>query len=140
MDQSSRITSVEDVPDDTTFLFTVSETETGERKEVILVRAEDGAIHGWLNYCQHMTHIHLDKGSGAPMRDGEIICQNHGAWFESDSGLCTFGPCEGAFLNDLEVAVEDGAVYLNDSDYEFVDVGPMDDDDFDLSSTSNIEF
>ena len=141
MDDEDRITTVEEVPEDTTFLFTVRETDTGEEKEAILVRnGGDDTIHGWLNYCQHMTHIHLDKGDGAPMRDGEIICQNHGAWFEPDSGLCTFGPCEGAFLNDVEVAVEDGAVYLTDSDYEFVAVGPAEDEDLDLSSTSNVEF
>jgi nitrite reductase/ring-hydroxylating ferredoxin subunit len=141
MDDGNRITGVEDVPHDTTFLFTVRETDTGEQKEALLVRTGgDDAIHGWLNYCQHFTHIHLDKGDGAVMRDGEIICQNHGAWFESDSGLCTFGPCEGAYLNDIEVAVADGDVYLTDDDYAFVGVGPAEGEELDLSSESNLEF
>ena len=141
MNKSERIAPVEEVPEDSTFLFTVREVRSSEEKEAILVRIEgDDTIYGWLNYCQHMTHIQLDKGDGALMRDGEIVCQNHGAWFESDSGLCTFGPCEGAFLNDIEVKVEEGDVYLVDSDFEFVGVGPAEAEDLDLSSTSNLEF
>jgi hypothetical protein len=60
--------------------------------------------------------------------------------FDAGTGECTFGPCEGAFLNPVEVAVEDGDVVLVDSAYEFVGVGPVQEDDGDLSSTSNIEF
>lgn len=74
------------------------------------------------------------------MRDGEVICANHGAWFESDTGYCSFGPCKGAYLNEVDVAVEDGDVYLEDDDYEFVGIGPEESDDFDLTSKSNIEF
>ena len=139
MDSASRITSVEGVPEDTTFLFTVRATETGEEREAILVRT-DGGIVGWLNYCQHLTHINLDKGSGAEMRNGEIICTNHGAYFESDTGYCNHGPCDGAYLDGVDVAVEDGEIRLADDRFEFVDVGPMTVDDVDLNSTSNVEF
>jgi len=145
MSEESRIAAVEDVPADTTFLFRVRDVETDEEREAILVRVVDedgtpGETAGWLNYCQHFTHIKLDKGSGAPMRDGEVICANHGAHFEVDSGLCTYGPCEGAYLQAIEVAVRDGGVYLTDEDYEFVGVGPGEQDDLDLTSTSNVEF
>ena len=139
MDSASRITSVEEVPDDTTFLFTVRATETGEEREVILVRT-NGGLAGWLNYCQHLTHIHLDKGSGAEMRNGEIICTNHGAYFESDTGYCNYGPCEGAYLGGVDLAIADEAVYLDDDRFEFVEVGPIEKDDVDRSSTSNVEF
>jgi len=33
----------------------------------ILVDSENG-VRAWLNYCQHYTHIKIDKGSGAEMR------------------------------------------------------------------------
>ena len=97
----------------------------------------DDAVACWLNYCQHMTHIKLDKGSGAPVRGGEVVCANHGAMFDADSGRCTYGPCEGAFLNELDVRVADSGVYLTDEDYEYVGDGPTDSDD-DLSSSSNV--
>lgn len=136
----TEIVAVEDVPEDSSYLFRVRDRDTGEEREAILVRP-NGAVAGWLNYCRHMTHITLDKGSGAAIRDGEIICRNHGAMFETETGHCTFGPCEGAYLDDVRVTVEDGTVHLVDDDYEYVGEGPIPDDDpADLSSTSNIEF
>ncbi|WP_408959490.1 Rieske (2Fe-2S) protein [Natrinema sp. 74] len=157
---AGRITALSEVPDDSTVCFRVTD-DAGEVREAILVRTDPAATDGgestaetdggerpaetdhvacWLNYCQHLTHIKLDKGSGAPMRDGELVCANHGAYFEADSGECTFGPCEGAYLTELEVSVADGDVYLTDGSYEFVGTGPIEDDDFDRTSTSNVEF
>ncbi|WP_254763096.1 Rieske (2Fe-2S) protein [Natrinema marinum] len=146
-----RITALSEVPDDSTVCFRVTD-DAGEIREAILVRTDPAATDGgepiaeadgvacWLNYCQHFTHIKLDKGSGAPMRNGELVCANHGAYFEADSGECTFGPCEGAYLTELEVSVADGDVYLTDGDYEFVGIGPIEGDDLDRTSTSNVEF
>lgn len=163
MDADARIASLADVPEDSTYLFRV-ETTGDERKEAILVAVDgderDGSdendesdrsdetdetddaepdISCWLNYCQHFTHVKLDKGSGAAMRNGELVCENHGAYFETDSGICTFGPCEGATLPELDVTVADGAVYLTDDEYAVVGPGPIADGD-DLTSTSNVEF
>ncbi|ADB60248.1 Rieske (2Fe-2S) iron-sulphur domain protein [Haloterrigena turkmenica DSM 5511] len=150
MDASQRITALEDVPAESTVLFRVTDGSDGEQ-EAILVATENGTggdgIDGetdedrlacWLNYCQHLTHIKIDKGSGASMRNGELVCANHGAYFDAGSGECTYGPCEGAYLTDLEVTVHDGTVYLTDDDYEYVGAGPVDDDD-DLSSSSNVK-
>lgn len=139
MDDRGRICSLAEVPEDSTFLFTVHDVDANEEREALLLRDGDGVV-GWLNYCQHFTHIRLDKGSGAQVRDDEIVCTNHGAYFESDTGLCTHGPCVDAYLEPITVAVEDGAVYLTDPDYEFVATGPAEDDDLDLTSTSNVEF
>lgn len=149
MDGGRCITSLESIPAETTLVFRVRPVEDdgeddsdgdgkADVREAILIRLADGVV-SWLNYCQHFTHIKLDKGDGAPMRDGEVICANHGAYFESDTGLCTFGPCEGAYLNDVSVAVSDGDVYLTDEAYEFVGLGPVPDDG-DRTSTSNVEF
>jgi nitrite reductase/ring-hydroxylating ferredoxin subunit len=154
MTPGPRIAPVADVPGDSSLLFTVRDDD-GEEREAILVRAdaepdggappEDGGdvaapVAGWLNACQHFTHISLDKGSGAVVRDGEVLCQNHGAMFETDTGLCTYGPCEGAYLTEVDVAVADGAVYLTDDDFEFVSLGAPERDPADLTSTSNVEF
>lgn len=139
MDEARRIAAADEVPADTTLLFTVREVDTGEEREAILVGL-DGEVAGWLNHCQHFTHIRLDKGSGARMRDDEVVCTNHGAMFEVDTGRCTFGPCEGAYLDAIEVTVEDGTVYLTDPDYEFVGRGPTEKEPWDLSSKSNLEF
>ena len=137
MPEGETITGLATVPSDTTFVYRVLDDD-GEEREAILLRDGDGVL-SWLNYCQHMTHIRLDKGSGATMRNGEIVCTNHGAMFEIGTGECTFGPCEGAFLNPVDVAVDGDDVRLVDPDYEFAGVGPIEDDG-DLSSTSNLEF
>lgn len=143
MAATQRIVSLEEVPAESTFLFRVAD-ELGDEREAILVTnggaSTDDDVCCWLNYCQHFTHIKLDKGDGAPMREGEVICANHGAYFDADSGECTFGPCEGAYLSDLEVTVSDGDVYLVDDEYEFVGTGPAETDEADLTSTSNVEF
>jgi nitrite reductase/ring-hydroxylating ferredoxin subunit len=133
------VAPVEDVPEGTTYLFRVRETASEEEREVILVRNDDG-VHAWLNYCQHYTHIKIDKGSGAEMRGDELICENHGAYFESETGFCNFGPCEGAYLNEVEITVEGGTVYLSDDAYEFVGEGPIEDGNDDLGSKSNYKF
>ncbi|GGC63031.1 MULTISPECIES: Rieske (2Fe-2S) protein [Haloferax] len=141
MSDLERICAVGDVPDDTTFLFRVraADDADAEEREAILVRTDDG-IQGWLNYCMHLTHIKLDKGSGAPMRNGEVICQNHGAYFEADTGYCNYGPCEGAVLDDLEITVDGDHVFLADDEYDYVGQGEIETDPADRSSSSNVEF
>jgi len=124
-----RIADIEEVPEDSTLLFTVR--EGFDEKEVVLVRL-NGDIAAWRNFCPHWTDVRLDKGSGAEFRDGEVVCTRHGATFEPDSGHCTYGPCEGSYLEEVDIEVRDGGVYLAEDDYEFDHVGPK--SDRDLSS------
>lgn len=139
MSAGQRVTAVEAVPPESTFLFVVERSEDGTKDEAVLVRVDDG-VACYLNRCMHYRHIRLDKGDGAAIRSGEIVCENHGAYFESDSGHCTFGPCEGAYLDELTVEIRNGDVYFTDEAFEFVEVGGLDTDPADLSSKSNIKF
>lgn len=135
----SVITAVDEIPRESSYLFRVLADDAETPEEAILVRFDDGEIACWRNECQHFTHIPLDKGSGATVRNGEIVCANHGAMFDKRSGECTFGPCEGAYLPDIDVTVENGSVQLTDERYEYVGDGPID-SGADLTSTSNVEF
>lgn len=139
MDHGERITSLDEVPADGTFLFTLREKATEETTEAILVRSDDG-VTAWLNYCRHFTHVRLDTGSGGELRANEIVCTSHGAMFDSASGVCTYGPCEGATLESISVRIDDDAVSLADPEYEFVGVGPDKNEAADLTSTSNPMF
>lgn len=130
------IVAVDGVPADSTYVFRVQGIEDDEPREAILLRTDEG-IACWLNYCRHVIHVPLDKGTGATMRDNEIVCRNHGAMFEAATGECTVGPCEGAALEGIAVAVEDGRVHLVDDTYEYVGDGPT---PRDLSSTSHLQF
>jgi nitrite reductase/ring-hydroxylating ferredoxin subunit len=142
---AARIAALEEVPAESTLLFRVRDAD-GDEREAFLVRLDASPddtdrppVAAWINECQHLTHVRLDKGTGAPLRGEEVVCANHGAMFETDTGLCTHGPCEGAYLNGVEVTVADGAVYVEDAAYEYLGRGPVADDD-DLTSTSNVEF
>jgi nitrite reductase/ring-hydroxylating ferredoxin subunit len=136
MDEDRRIAAVEEVPESGTLLFTLR--DGFDTAEAILTRLDDGSVVAFRNYCQHWTDVRLDKGSGAAVRDGEILCQKHGATFRQASGYCDHGPCEGASLETVDVAVEDGGVYLAADDWAFDDTGPS--GDHDLSSGNRIGF
>ena len=122
-----RITSLDEVSNGNTFVFRVRDGD-GEVDEAILTRS-DGDVHGWINRCQHWTDVRLDDGDGAAFRNGEIVCEKHGAYFETDTGYCNYGPCEGSRLPRVEVEREDDGILLVDEDYEFVGIGPTEKDD-----------
>lgn len=117
----AKIASADEVTTDDTVLFTV-QNDDGEDVEVFLTRFADG-IAAYRNFCSHWTDVRLDRGGGAPIRNGEIMCRKHGATFERDTGYCTFGPCEGARLEPVAVEERDGAVYLSDPGYAFQHLG-----------------
>ncbi|WP_327052105.1 Rieske (2Fe-2S) protein [Halomicrococcus gelatinilyticus] len=133
MDDATRLTPVDDVPANGSWLFTVFD-RTGEREEAILVRACDG-VAGWLNFCQHETDQRLDRGVGAAVRDDEIVCPKHGSMFDACSGTCDNGKAAGSTLVAVDVAVEDGAVFLTDDAYDFAHEGGIEDDDLPGSSS-----
>ncbi|WP_435152769.1 Rieske (2Fe-2S) protein [Haladaptatus sp. DFWS20] len=135
MEENSSIATLAEIPDDSTFLFTIR--DGFDEEEAVLVTQDDDVL-AWKNYCQHWTDVRLDKGNGATMRDGELVCGKHGALFEADSGVCSYGPCEDAVLDSVDVTVENGAVYLTDPDYEFVQQGSS--IEYDLSSNRSLGF
>ncbi|QZP38430.1 Rieske (2Fe-2S) protein [Halobaculum magnesiiphilum] len=138
MAPGERITSIDEVPERGSHLFTVSDPH-GTDREVILVRCrEDPGVRAWVNVCPH-EYQRLDRGRGAAMRDGEVICPKHGSMFDTCSGDCDNGEAAGTSLTAVEIAVDDGAVYLADEDYTYRHEGARDDDDG-PSSTSHIGF
>lgn len=48
------------------------------------------------------------------MTDEHVVCREHGARFERGGGVCTHGPCRGEVLDEIEVTVRNGDVYLTD--------------------------
>jgi nitrite reductase/ring-hydroxylating ferredoxin subunit len=173
--ERTHLTTVEEVHEERSWLFTARD-QYGEPEEVILVPCEDGdgdadpdgtagevadsdpdepAVEAWINRCTHEAQK-LDRGFGAAMRDGQIICPKHGSMFDSCSGYCDNGEAADTTLVSVAVGVEDGEVYLTDDSYAFDHEGgvengdedsdgesgePEGDDDNDMpSSTSHIGF
>lgn len=139
-----RLTSVETVLEEGSWLFTVRDRR-GDDEEVILVPCRDDnrePVEAWVNRCTHEDQRLHREGVGAVIRDGEIVCPKHGSLFETCSGYCDNGEAADTTLVDVEIAVEDGAVYLTDDDVSFLREGGAGDDDGDdgPSSTSHIQF
>lgn len=138
MPHGTKLTDVAALSEDSSFLCTVRKAD-GSEEEVIVVRTAD-CVAAWLNFCQHETDQRLDRGFGAAIRDGEIICPKHGSLFDGCSGDCDNGKATGSTLVDVDVTVDDGTVYLTDDDYTFLHEGGIDDDDEMPSSSSHLSF
>ena len=136
MDEERRIVAAAEVSAAETVVFTA---KSGfETTEGVLTRLDDDEIVAFTNYCPHWQDVRLDKGSSALVRNGEIVCQKHGAMFEKDGGYCNFGPCDGAVLDTFEVAVADGAVYLTDDEWHAAEPGLS--EERDRSSGGRIDY
>jgi len=84
-------------------------------REVFVVRDKAGGVHAYENTCPHTggpldwspdTFLTLDRT--------RILCATHGAEFRIADGLCLRGPCAGAHLTPLAIAVRDGQIHLAD--------------------------
>ncbi|RLM48202.1 (2Fe-2S)-binding protein [Haloarcula sp. Atlit-47R] len=110
-----RIVALDSVPTDSTLVFEARDGRRGVN--CILHRAGD-AVVAWRNSCPHQPEVPLDPGRGAIVRGDQLVCHKHGAQFEPTDGVCTHGPCAGDALDGVEVAVQDGDVYLTDERFE----------------------
>ncbi|ATD68387.1 MULTISPECIES: Rieske (2Fe-2S) protein [Luteimonas] len=84
----------------------------GDAESLMLFR-QGQQVRAWLNICPHAGR-RLDWAPGQFLRSksGDVICAAHGASFSVDDGLCVAGPCKGASLRGVAVAVVDGQVVL----------------------------
>jgi nitrite reductase/ring-hydroxylating ferredoxin subunit len=134
-----RLTDVETVQSGGSWLFTVR--VDGDDQEVMLVPCEEG-IEAWVNRCTHEDQRLHREDIGAVIRDGGIVCPKHGSVFDSCSGGCENGPAADTTLFSVDIAVENGQVYLTDDDARYLHEGGVDDDDDDdiPGSTSHLRF
>lgn len=70
--------------------------------EGFVLQADSGLV-AFVNECPHW-HVDLDLGDGEFWDDsaGKILCKNHGALFDAETGICELGPCVGLALERLE--------------------------------------
>lgn len=84
----------------------------GMNSEGLVVRY-GGKLHAFRNLCRHQP-LTLDYGDGDFMTDdgNYLLCRNHGALFEPDTGFCVSGPCSGASLTQYPVEEVDGRIVV----------------------------
>jgi nitrite reductase/ring-hydroxylating ferredoxin subunit len=73
----------------------------GERLGGFVVVTESGP-RAYVNRCPHVPYP-LDFGDGDVLHEGQIVCVNHGARFDTKTGACLWGPARGRGLERLEV-------------------------------------
>jgi nitrite reductase/ring-hydroxylating ferredoxin subunit len=120
-----------------------TETDDGRDTEA----GDDGtetdgpSVSAWKNFCMHEPDQRLDRGvgTGAAMRDGQIICPRHGSMFDAATGYCDNGEAAGQTLVEVDVTVRDGVVYLTDEGLSYSHAGGVDDDGL-PDSTSHVSF
>ena len=85
-------------------------TVDGQPQAVFVVRQGD-RVTAFVNRCPHVgAPLEMERDKFLDLTGTEILCTMHGARFETDSGLCTLGPCKGKSLSAVPVVVQDGMV------------------------------
>jgi nitrite reductase/ring-hydroxylating ferredoxin subunit len=77
------------------------------------VLQQRGEIRAFANICPHLSHPLDMLPDEFFAQDGESLrCMSHGALFDSQSGLCTLGPCAGEALLRLEHRVDGDQIWV----------------------------
>ena len=71
-------------------------------QSIVLVK-KDGALHAFVNWCPHLgIELNFMPDQFLDGDNAFIMCANHGALFEIDTGHCVSGPCGGDALIKVE--------------------------------------
>ena len=84
----------------------------GEPAPAFVVRYK-GRVHAYLNRCAHVA-MELDWQEGVffDFAGRDLLCSTHGATYDTASGRCVGGPCNGSPLVKLRVEERDGMIYF----------------------------
>ena len=83
-----------------------------ERFEMFVVRRDD-RVFGYVNICPHArTPLDWTPDQFLTRDKTRLLCATHGAQFRIEDGFCVAGPCPGASLTSVPVAIEDGNVIV----------------------------
>lgn len=86
----------------------------GAKLDLFVVK-KDSQVSVFKNSCPH-TQGPLDWSPDQflDLENQYIMCANHGALFEIDTGLCIYGPCKKQSLTAIPFIVKDDSVYLSE--------------------------
>lgn len=77
--------------------------------------AFEGQVYAYQNACPHRgTELDWQPGEVFDETGLYLVCATHGAMFEPKTGVCISGPCRGAHLLPVNVAVENRQIILLD--------------------------
>jgi nitrite reductase/ring-hydroxylating ferredoxin subunit len=114
-DPDRHLAPLSEVPTNTTLRF---EAVAGRRGVEGIAQRNGEEVVAWENSCPHQPEVRLDRGLGALVDGDRLVCDEHGARFDRENGLCTRGPCRGQSLRPIDVEVREGEVYVTDERFE----------------------
>lgn len=95
--------------------------QSGVVSSAFLIRHNEIA-YAYLNRCAHLSlELDWERGEFFDASGEYLICANHGAMYEPDTGKCINGPCYGASLIQIPVVEINGQVLLENEDLKVVD-------------------
>ncbi|MBI2118850.1 MAG: Rieske 2Fe-2S domain-containing protein [Elusimicrobia bacterium] len=73
-----------------------------------------GKFFGYVNRCSHIS-LALDWGDNDFFSEDKkfLLCKNHGALYDPETGYCVAGPCAGDSLEQLSLKIEKGKLYCS---------------------------
>ncbi len=81
-----------------------------ERYEAFVIRFEN-QIRAYLNLCPHAGEPIAEKNQSAFNSDKRyLICREHFALFDPDTGKCVSGPCPIADLYKISIVQQEGMI------------------------------
>lgn len=85
----------------------------GDARISLLLTRRGRHVACFRNRCSHANYP-LQRADGRiSVQDGRyMLCAAHGASYTLEEGACAGGPCNGAGLERLAVAVRDGSVFV----------------------------
>ncbi len=87
--------------------------EDGKRRLIAVRRGGD--VFVYLNNCPHRYWpLDYKPGQFLNAEKTHILCANHGALFDIETGACVSGACGGKGLRPVAVTVKDGEITLAD--------------------------
>jgi len=111
MNQSNlnKICNLNDVKDGNS--LGLSTTINGIKKKLIVLRNKKN-IFVYENSCPHIgTPLDIKPGQFLSQDKKNIICSTHGALFQTNTGLCIFGPCKGENLEAIPIFIKNGEIF-----------------------------
>ncbi|MEE3000664.1 MAG: Rieske 2Fe-2S domain-containing protein [Pseudomonadota bacterium] len=113
MNQSNlnKICNLDDVKDGNS--LGLSATINGITKKLIVLKDKNN-VFVYVNSCPHIgTPLDLRPGQFLSHDKKNIICSTHGALFQTNTGLCIFGPCKGQYLEGIPICIKNDKIFYN---------------------------
>jgi nitrite reductase/ring-hydroxylating ferredoxin subunit len=79
---------------------------------ILIGRDDSGQVFAYVNVCPHGQETLYAAAEPLDAASRALVCTQHGAVFDTGSGVCTSGPCKGQRLRSVPVAEHAGEIYI----------------------------